>query len=146
MRKRFSYFVCNCIWSGSWYDQVSGGTILATGNSFVTPVLTTSTTYYAVAGTFCPSNAVAVDAFVFTPTLNLGADTVDVLSGQFTTLDAGAGFDSYLWSTSEEPRQISVNTENVYTVVVTDSNQCTATDSVFVHVITGIEKTDELLS
>ena len=131
----------------SWYDQASGGTILATGNSFVTPVLTTSTTYYAVAGTFCPSNAVAVDAFVFTPpTLNLGADTVDVLSGQFTTLDAGAGFDSYLWSTSETTRQISVNTENVYTVVVTDSNQCTATDSVFVHVITGIEKTDELLS
>jgi hypothetical protein len=29
-----------------WYDQPAGGTVLAVGNTFVTPVLTSSTTYY----------------------------------------------------------------------------------------------------
>lgn len=42
-------FTLNATGSGTvaWYSQASGGAPLATGNTFTTPVLNTSTTYYA---------------------------------------------------------------------------------------------------
>lgn len=48
----------------SWYDAASGGILLANGNSYTTPFLNASKTYYAVAGTDCPSAAVACTAVV----------------------------------------------------------------------------------
>jgi len=44
----------------SWYDQATGGVALATGNSFTTPVINTTTTYYVDAG--CESNRKSVVA------------------------------------------------------------------------------------
>ncbi len=41
-----------------WYDELTGGTLLATGNTFSTPVLITSTTYYV---------AVSVDGCLTVP-------------------------------------------------------------------------------
>lgn len=41
----------------NWYSNASGGTLLATGNNFTTPILNTTTTYYAAAhSTFCPDD------------------------------------------------------------------------------------------
>ncbi len=48
----------------SWYSAASNGVLIATGNQFITPHLNSTTTYYAVAGTACPSSAVAVDAII----------------------------------------------------------------------------------
>ncbi|MBP6334433.1 MAG: T9SS type A sorting domain-containing protein [Bacteroidia bacterium] len=48
----------------SWYDAASNGLLLGTGSSFITPYLNSTTTYYAVAGTVCPSSAVAVNAII----------------------------------------------------------------------------------
>jgi hypothetical protein len=39
----------------NWFNTASGGTSLGSGNSFVTPILTTTTTYYAEAGLNCKS-------------------------------------------------------------------------------------------
>lgn len=47
-----------------WYDAPVGGTLLATSSSYVTPVLSSTTTYYVQAGTICPSNRIAVQAIV----------------------------------------------------------------------------------
>lgn len=38
----------------SWYDQATGGTLLTTGNSYTTPVITNSTTYYVENTTVYP--------------------------------------------------------------------------------------------
>jgi gliding motility-associated-like protein len=46
----------------NWYSQATGGTPLATGNSFTTPIITTTTTYYVDAG--CESNRKSVIAVV----------------------------------------------------------------------------------
>ena len=43
------------------------------------------------------------------------------------TLDAGEGYDSYLWSNGETTPQISVNTEGSYSVDVIDVNGCEGT-------------------
>jgi PKD repeat protein len=49
-----------------WYDVPAGGVWLATGSTFTTPVLTTTTTYYvASADGACESDRVAVEAIVF---------------------------------------------------------------------------------
>lgn len=46
----------------SWYATATGGTALKTGNSFTTPTITSTTTYYVDAG--CESNRKAVTATV----------------------------------------------------------------------------------
>lgn len=56
----------------SWYANATGGTALATGNSFTTPTITATTTYYVDAG--CESNRKPVTATVYpTPTTPVAA-------------------------------------------------------------------------
>jgi hypothetical protein len=63
---------------------------------------------------------------------------VNILSGQTVTLDAGAGFSSYLWSTSATSQTINTGVSGVYSVTVTDGNGCTGSDSIVVNIITGL--------
>ncbi|MTH16223.1 T9SS type B sorting domain-containing protein [Flavobacterium sp. LC2016-01] len=46
----------------SWYTQATGGTAVATGNSFTTPIINSTTTYYVDAG--CETNRKSVTAVV----------------------------------------------------------------------------------
>ena len=64
------------------------------------------------------------------PTLELG-DSVFTRNSSYM-LDAGAGRDSYLWSTSETTQQVTVNTTNWYKVTVTENGMCASSDSVYV--------------
>ncbi len=65
------------------------------------------------------------------PVVDLGADLV--LCGDTTiVLDAGAGFDSYLWQDGIANQTFGVNATGLYSVVVTDSCGKTATDSISV--------------
>ncbi len=58
-----------------------------------------------------------------------------VCEGETVTLDAGAGFSSYLWSPGGETTQsIEVSDAGTYSVTVTDDQDCFATDSIGVTV------------
>jgi gliding motility-associated-like protein len=46
-------------------------------------------------------------------------------TGSFATLDAGSGYSSYLWSNGASTQTVEVNTQNNYSVMVTDANGCT---------------------
>ncbi len=46
------------------------------------------------------------------------------------TLDAGAGFDNYVWSNGDGTQVTTVTNAGTYTVTVTDTNGCTATDDI----------------
>jgi hypothetical protein len=58
---------------------------------------------------------------------------VEICQGQSIALTANGGV-SYLWSTGAPTQSITVSTEALYTVTVTDINGCTDTESQFVKV------------
>ncbi|HYK01729.1 MAG TPA: hypothetical protein VE974_08235 [Thermoanaerobaculia bacterium] len=96
----------------------------------VTPTGTTTYTVTATGANGCPGN----DSHVVT----LNTPTPVTITGPSNactsaTLDAGAGFATYMWTTGETTRTIIVSSSGTYGVTVTDGNGCTATDS---HAIT----------
>lgn len=62
------------------------------------------------------------------PSVNLGPDQ-DICPGGSVTLDAGAGFSSYLWYDGSTTQTVSVVFPGLYDVVVTDANGCQASDT-----------------
>jgi hypothetical protein len=120
-----------------WFDAI-GGNLLFTGTNFTTPLLTASTTYYVIANGICPSAPIAINANVYAnPVIDLGTDTA-ITSGDVLVLDAGNGFVNYAWNTFEITQDISVTTAGTYSVIVTDANGCSATDTIDVSVIAGL--------
>jgi gliding motility-associated-like protein len=72
---------------------------------------------------FSDSVKVVVDS---PPTLELGANQ-NLCPGESITLDAGTGFNSYVWSTGQTTQTIAVTDPRSYSVTVT-FNTCTLTD------------------
>ncbi|RUT72627.1 hypothetical protein DLK05_17410, partial [Ancylomarina longa] len=67
------------------------------------------------------------------PIVDLGADQ-QTCAGSSITLDAGNAGATYLWSTGETTQTISTSTSGNYSVVVTNTNGCSASDDVNVTV------------
>ena len=86
------------------------------------------------------NNCTATDDIIVTvnplPTIDLGADTTLICAGTSETLDAGTGFASYLWSDGSTNQTLSATTAGTYTVVGTDANGCTASDSMVLDILT----------
>lgn len=123
-----------------WFDQSNGGNLLSTGSNFITPVIHATTVYYAIAMNDCPSYPTPVTAIVTPgPPVFLGLDTT-LLSGATMILDAGAGFDSYLWSTGETTQTIVVNITGNYSVEATLSG-CVGYDEINVNFLVGVQET-----
>jgi hypothetical protein len=114
-----------------WYQTATGGSPVATGSSFTTPVLTQTTTYYVANYTSsCESTRQPVNAIINpVPVVNLGPD-ITINSGSSTTLNAGSGNYTYLWSTGETSQTITVCTQGTYSVTVASSAGCSADGSV----------------
>ncbi len=53
-------------------------------------------------------------------------------TGNSTTLDAGSGYNTYLWNTGDNTQTITVNTAGTYIVTVTDVNNCHEDDTITV--------------
>ena len=71
-----------------------------------------------------------------------GMDTIRI-SALPLTLDAGAGFSSYLWQDNSATRTYNVSQWGRYWVTVTDLHGCTARDTVVVRSSVGIENLSE---
>ncbi|QQS30856.1 MAG: S8 family serine peptidase [Sphingobacteriales bacterium] len=61
--------------------------------------------------------------------VNLGADTV-LCNGGTLNLNAGAGFESYLWSNGSTTESITASESGVYSVTITNDIGCSATDEI----------------
>lgn len=89
---------------------------------------TTNTTYTVTGFNGACSATDSVDVTVYPlPTVSISG-TLTYCVGASTTLDAGAGFASYSWSSGETSQTISATAGN-YTVTVTDSNGCSNTSA-----------------
>ncbi len=58
----------------------------------------------------------------------------NICSGTNATLNGGAGFSSYHWSTNATTQTITVNSANTYSITVTNSSGCSGTDSKSINV------------
>jgi hypothetical protein len=63
---------------------------------------------------------------------------VNFITISSATLDAGAGFNSYLWSNSAGTQVITVTSNGTYFVTVTDQNGCVTTDTVTIVFSLGV--------
>lgn len=104
----------------TWNTGANGQTISATQTGTYSVVVTT------------PQNCSATDSVNVTinalPAVNLGADTTQC--GGDISLDAENAGATYAWSTLETTQKIMVDTTGSYSVVVTSSAGCTATDAI----------------
>lgn len=121
----------------TWWDASSGGTQVGSGNSFTTPSLSSTTSYYAQVndGTCNSIRATATATVNSNPSVNLGQDTI-YATGSYT-LNAGTGFSAYSWSNGSTQQSITVTSTGNYCVTVTDGNTCTGSDCSYVDFGTG---------
>lgn len=119
--------------SYAWSDGSNTQTITLDGS-----VLGAGTYTYSVTVTDnngCTATDQADITFYQMPTVNLGADQT-ACADAVVQLDAGTGFNSYLWSNTANGQTLDVNGMDVgagihnYSVIITDINGCTATDDV----------------
>lgn len=105
----------------SWYDEAVGGTLLGTGNTYTTPTLNTTTTYYADAG--CESNRKSVVATVnTTPSTPVAASSTVYNCGPGSvTLEANSNMGTISWFTSSTGGN-SVYTGNSFTTPIISNN------------------------
>ncbi len=128
------------------FGGVTGADILGSegsylwGNGATTQSITaTQTGTYTVTftdGTGCTStDEVYVEFGTGSIVVNLGPDSA-LCDGQIITLDAGAGFASYEWSTAETSQTLEVSLPGDYAVTVTDQFGCTGID--LIHIETSV--------
>ncbi len=125
----------------NWYDATTAGTLLATGTSFTTPVLTANTTYYVEAinatGCFSPGRTAAtvvVNNLPAAPSANSISvcpntnDILSVLNPQsgytYNWYDAATG--GTLLASGISYTAAAVATNSVYYVSAVNGNNCTS--------------------
>lgn len=129
-----------------WYDDGTTSTVLFTGSSFTTPVLTTTRNYYVSVFdpvTLCESSRTLVTAtieFADKPAVN-PSGSLSFCAGNSVLLSAPVGSSQYAWSNGETTRQILVSASGKYTVQIGNGSCLSpASDTVFVSVVEGPTK------
>jgi len=127
-----------------WYDVPTGGTSLAgeINNSFITPALTVTTTYYvSINNGSCESTRTAVITTILSvpskPTITsnepINAGVVELCLNAIT-LSAPSGF-TYTWSGGQTTQQIFNVQPGNYSVVVKDASGCNSISSDVIQVV-----------
>ncbi len=132
-----------------WYRDATGGDALASGsNSYVTPFLNSSTTFYAQArntATGCISNtrravSVTLSNGSFNPVL-FSFDTVRISRSDYL-LTAASGYTSYSWNTGATGASVNPKNTGWYRCTVNGAT-CSGSDSVFVSLILASIQTND---
>ncbi|HEY5823123.1 MAG TPA: gliding motility-associated C-terminal domain-containing protein, partial [Cyclobacteriaceae bacterium] len=122
-----------------WYDVETGGTASdQTNGSFLTPSLTSTTTYYAsIDNGTCEGERAMATVTVFTPpakpiinsSITPNGNAISICK-QPLTLTATEGFNSYKWSNGATTQSITMTSPiSDLSVIVTDNNGCSSPSS-----------------
>ncbi len=111
-----------------WFENSIGGTSIATGNTFTSPILFENKTYFAEAiNNGCLSITRTPVLVIVTKFPTINDEFYEICEEQKILLDAGLTNYSYLWSTGATSQTIQSNGLLNYSVVITSSNNCTKT-------------------
>ncbi|MEO8147658.1 MAG: PKD domain-containing protein [Bacteroidia bacterium] len=142
-------FFNTCVGDSTVFQNITSPSTIATSWDFGDPssglnnfaYSTNATHYFTAAGTYNVTtinyqlsgiNDTLHTTVVINPmpSINLGNDTLMCI-GDSIILDAGAGFTGYIWSDSSTNQTITVLSQGIYTVEITDGG-CTATDTIII--------------
>ncbi|RLD46285.1 MAG: hypothetical protein DRI94_14940, partial [Bacteroidetes bacterium] len=87
------------------------------------------------------TNDTSIGTFThYEPTIDLGPDTICTSQPDTIVLDAGAGFDTYLWSDGSTNQTYNVIVYGTYYVNAVDSNGCSASDTVIIYNCVSVDE------
>ncbi len=112
----------------NWYESASGGTSIATGTTFMTPLLYDDKYYYAEAnnnGCLSISRIAYLIKVKKLPEIN--DEFYEICPNETITLDAGIPNFSYLWSTGAISQTIQSTGLTNYSVLITSPDLCSKT-------------------
>jgi gliding motility-associated-like protein len=131
-----------------WFDAASGGTLLATGDTYTTPLLTSSATYYVHSTSLGCTGPMSTVNVTVTASFSVDAGLDDsICSGGSSTLTVvapTAGGYTYTWNPGSLPGSsvnVSPASTTTYTLSVVDGIGCTGSDQVTVFVGTPVTAT-----
>jgi photosystem II stability/assembly factor-like uncharacterized protein len=116
-----------------WYDAMSGGNLLGTGNAFITPNITITTTYYAEAvdGNCISNSRSSVNATINDrPTVTANSTATVICAGGIITL-TGGGADAYTWNGGiSNGVAFAPTASGTFTVIGKNAKNCADTASI----------------
>ena len=122
-----------CAGSTAILDPGSGFATYNWSTGANTPTIETGAQGYYWVDVINESGCAARDSIYLTvndlPLVDLG-DSLSFCEGSSVVLDAGDGFDAYLWNDGSTEQTLEVNQESEYWVTVTDQNGCANSDTV----------------
>ncbi len=102
----------------------------------VNPNIATTYTVTGTTASGCTNSATITINVNSLPSVSITpSGSTNFCIGGSVTLDAGAGYNSYAWSTGATTRTVNVTSANYYTVTVTNSNGCANSTNIFVNVV-----------
>lgn len=111
----------------SWFNDATSSSPIFVGNTYQTPILNQSTTYYLEASfNNCSSARISFTVQV-NPIPNVSDENKVLCEDTSIQLQAGINNAAYLWSTGETSESISISSAGNYSVEITNSSNCSAT-------------------
>ncbi|WP_438965953.1 T9SS type B sorting domain-containing protein [Flavobacterium sp.] len=119
----------------NWYDSATSNSPIFVGNSYQTPSLNQSTTFYIQARfNNCTSPRIPI-----TVPVNGNPSVTDVSTficeNSTIVLNAGINNATYLWSTGATTSNITINNSGNYSVIITNTSNCSATKNFTISLI-----------
>jgi len=99
----------------------------------VSPIVTSNYTISISDSKGCFASSDQMVNVIPLPTISLGNDT-SICIGNMLILNAGSGFNSYVWNNGSSTEQYTVNAQGKYYIEVTNSNGCSGSDTIQVEI------------